>query len=460
MSLSRTTLESEDLGGIAVTVPPRGEADTLDVGEWNVEFFGSTGQGPTDETLQLQNARDVILGADLDSVGAERDREQEPVRSAGRPAAGLRGLPRQRSERRQRQRVLLSGEQKVGILFKSDVITVLSARLIATNNDFNFGGRPPLEVELTARSNGTTSASCSSRSTRRRSPTRELQPAGPGLDRAQVVPRRLAPTERVLLAGDFNDDVDTSIRSGRASPYKNFVDDAADYVFPTKALSDAGQRTTGAPSQAIDHHLITNELVPFHIAGSAAVYRVDQFVPDYGDTTSDHFPVLTRYTLGGATGERAADHQRDPRQRAGHGTAGEFIEILNLGTSSVDLGGLHAVGRHRRAPHVRGRHHARARPRHRRVRRRVGIPPGVNAVRPSTGALSLNNTSDTATLATAAARSRDSFAYRSSLAGDRRRLHEPQPRRERGRRVCRPHAASARRRRRRAGARTAAASSG
>ena len=53
---------TEDLAALesqpyAVTVPGKGSATTLDIASWNIEWFGDTGNGPSNETLQLQNAR-------------------------------------------------------------------------------------------------------------------------------------------------------------------------------------------------------------------------------------------------------------------------------------------------------------------------------------------------------------------------------------------------------------------
>jgi hypothetical protein len=107
------------------------------------------------------------------------------------------------------------------------------------------------------------------------------------------------PTQKVIVVGDFNDDVDTSITAGKPSPYQNFVDDAADYAFPTKALSLAGISSTVSYTDMIDHHLNTNEFTAAYVASSAEVYRVDTYVADYANTTSDHYPVLSRYTMGG-----------------------------------------------------------------------------------------------------------------------------------------------------------------
>lgn len=396
--------DSNELGS-AVVVPPRGEPGTLDVGEWNLEWFGSTTEGPTNEELQLANVRDVILGSDLDLWALSEVVSKGHFDQLVAQLPGYQGFLAN-------DPIVASGsayysvrEQKVGILFKSDVIAVQSARLVATADSYQFAGRPPLEVELTATIGGTSmsfvvivlhaKAMGDSASYNRR--VKGSFAIATYLDTTR-------PIDRVLLAGDLNDDVDTSIRSGQPSPYQNFVDDASAYTFPTKLLSDSGQRTTVHGSQTIDHHMITNELVPFHIAGSAAVYRVDEFVPDYGDTTSDHFPTLTRYTLGGSPVEPRVILNEILANEPGAQSAGEFVELVNTGTAAADLGGC-TLSDGTAVRHV--------------FAAGTTLAPGkavvVSGSTASTGALSLNNTGDTVTVACGAPL--DSFTYTTALTG-------------------------------------------
>jgi endonuclease/exonuclease/phosphatase family metal-dependent hydrolase len=172
----------------------------------------------------------------------------------------------------------------------------VSARVILTSYDYDFAGRPPLEVKLRVSLNGVTrdlvvivlhaKAFNDSTSWQRR------------LNASNALKSYLDstyPSTYVAVLGDWNDDVDTSITSGKASPYKNFVDDALDYTFPTKALSDANISTTLSYPDAIDHHLVTNELKAGYVAGSVKAYRVDTYITNYASTTSDHLPVLSRY---------------------------------------------------------------------------------------------------------------------------------------------------------------------
>ncbi len=265
----------------AVTIPARGGATTLDVASWNIEWFGDTGNGPTNETLQLQNARDVISGTDFDIWGVVDIVGGSHWNNLESQLSGYTGFLANEPN-------VINGaayysdynntEQKVGILYKSSLATVLDARVILTASDYDFAGRPPLQVTLRVNLNNTTEdivvivlhAKCciDGKSWQRRA--NASQALKSYLDATY-------PTQKVWVIGDFNDDVDTSITSGRASPYDNFVDDAADYEFPTQALSEAGISSTVSYPDTIDHHLNTNDSNALYIAGSVAVYRVDQY---------------------------------------------------------------------------------------------------------------------------------------------------------------------------------------
>ena len=414
-------LSEQDAIDSEVTVPPRGAADTLDVGEWNIEWFGSTGNGPTNDALQLSNARDVIAGADLDLWGLE---EIVGLTQFGQLVAqlpGYAGFLANDPMVAGGSTYYASGEQKVGILYKSSVVTVRAARLILTANDADFAGRPPLEVELTANLGGASQdlvlivihgkAFSDSTSWQRRLNASNALKAY--LDGSR-------PNDHVIVVGDYNDDLDTSITSGKPSPYQSFVDDTARYATPTKVFSDTGQNTTVSNSQAIDHHIVTDELGALYLADSAEVYRVDQYIAAYGDTTSDHYPTLTRYALGAEPPPPPSPAHLIINEilanEPGSNVAGELVEIVNIGGASADLSGFTLSDgvsvRHvfadgttiapGKALVVYGGASA--------------IPAGIAAVAASSGSLGLNNSSDTVTLRDASSAVVDGFAYSSSLA--------------------------------------------
>lgn len=290
----------------AVTIPAKGGATTLDVASWNIEWFGDTSNGPTNDALQLQNVRDVVAGTDFDIWGFEE------VVSASQWASLKSGLPGYAGFLANEPNVIdgpayysdfSNTEQKVGILYKSALATVLDARVILTANDYDFAGRPPMQVTLRVSLNGTTEdivvivmhPKCCTDTTswnRRVNASNALKAY---LDAN-------FPTQKVWVIGDWNDDVDTSISSGRASPYANFINDPARYKLPTQALSLAGIASTVNYTDTIDHHMNTNEANALYIPDSVMVYRVDQYISSYGTTTSDHYPVLSRYDWGSGGG--------------------------------------------------------------------------------------------------------------------------------------------------------------
>jgi endonuclease/exonuclease/phosphatase family metal-dependent hydrolase len=287
-------------GPARVVVPAKGTASTLDVGSWNIEWFGDAANGPANETLQLSNAKDVIGGADLDIWGVAEIVSQTQFNTLKSQLPGYSGFLASEATVTNGSTYYAASEQKVGILYRSSIATLLGAKVILTANDTDFAGRPPLEARLRVTLNGTTedvviivlhmkAFSDLAGWTRRQAASTALKSY---LDATW-------PTQKVIVVGDWNDDVDTSITSGQSSPYQNFVSDAAGYLFPTRALSLAGVSSTTSYSDMIDHHLATNDLSATYVANSAEVYRVDQYITSYASSTSDHYPVLSRYTFGG-----------------------------------------------------------------------------------------------------------------------------------------------------------------
>jgi PKD repeat protein len=289
-----------------VVVPAKGQASTLDFGSWNIEWFGDPANGPRNESLQQSNVRDAVAGTDMDIWGFEEVVSNSAFDNMEAQLPGYSGFLANES-------LVVNGpqfysdfsntEQKVGILYRTSAATLLGAKIILTANDFDFAGRPPMEVRLRVNLNGSTEdivvivlhmKCCTDDESyqRRRNASTALKAY---LDATW-------PTQKVFVIGDWNDDVDASITTGSPSPYKNFVDATTTYRFPTKELSDAGIASTTGFSDMIDHHLVTNEGDATYVPSSAEVYRLDSYISNYSTTTSDHYPVLSRYTFGGGGG--------------------------------------------------------------------------------------------------------------------------------------------------------------
>ena len=283
-----------------ISIPARGTASTLDVATWNVLYFGAPNQGPRDEVLQLARVRDVIRGTDADLWGVQEVTSATAFAALLAELPGYAGLLVNDPAVASGTDFYTGGEQKVGIIYKTAVVAVTGAQVVLTDFDYQFAGRPPLEVRIRLTLGGTAREAVvivlHAKATAEAA-SWERRVAG-GIALKDYIDATW-PDDLVLIPGDWNDDVDESITLGRDTPYRPLVDAAPDWVYPTAELSAAGLTSILGYDDVIDHILASDEAMASYEAGSAMVYRVDEYIPDYEDTTSDHLPVLVRFRPGG-----------------------------------------------------------------------------------------------------------------------------------------------------------------
>jgi endonuclease/exonuclease/phosphatase family metal-dependent hydrolase len=416
------------------SIPQQGSDATLDVASWNLDWFGDSIHGPADEPLQLDRVQAVIAGTDADIWGLVEVVGGPQWNALRARLNGYAGILANDGDVVDGSRYYDDTEQRPGVLYKASMAALEDARLIVTDHEADFAGRPPLQVTLQVSLGAVTERAvfiiihpkcCSDEASwqRRVNASSALK---------TYIDATL-PLERVWVIGDFNDDVDTSIVEGHTSPYFNFTIDPSRYSLPTQSLSLAHVTSTVEYPEMIDHHLITNEVSDRYVAQSVAVLRVDEYIEDYAATTSDHYPILSQYEWSRASADKdgAGDNTWDTRapiggaviinevgaNEPGSETGAEFVELVNTGTAPADIAGWTI----RDGSGVRHTFAANA---------SVGacsalvvfadsaaIPAALdNAIAASTGALSLANGGDWVTLADSKGVVTDHVTYMPSLA--------------------------------------------
>lgn len=270
----------------------RGRPLGLDVAQWNVMWLGNTAFGPTNEVDQNERVGALIKSANVDLWALTEVADQAAFDQLVTRVPGYAGLSATDPRVAGGTASYSIQEQRPALLYKTRAISVRSARLILTDQASTFAGRPPLEAELSVTIN---------RKTLDLTVIVVHLKAGTGTDDRA---RRLRASEllethvktlsgEVLVIGDWNDATTRSIAgSTQTSPFTNWDDSGLSWL--TRPLEEQGARSSIFGS-FIDHAIATPGLLSKR--DSTTVTDPRPTMPDYANTTSDHFPVLHLFSL-------------------------------------------------------------------------------------------------------------------------------------------------------------------
>ncbi|MEO5893395.1 MAG: lamin tail domain-containing protein [Ferruginibacter sp.] len=299
---------------------------TLEVVNWNLEWFGSSDPslGPTDKAQQEANIKTITqnIGADIFAFAevVSETRMQNVVANLN-TVYGAGTYSYVISDYGSHTNPFESGAgpqseaQKEAFVYKTAIISpVGSPGPLATNGAntaadltnpaYNYfsSGRYPFMMNANVTLGGVTKpvrfvlihAKANTSPTNTSYNRRKA-----GADTLNYIFNSLYTNENIVLLGDFNDDLDQSITAGfTVSSYATFNADAANFFSPTLSLSLAGKKSTVSYNDMIDHVELSNEMRPYYMQNTAGVLTdVTSLVTNYGSTTTDHYPIFTRYAF-------------------------------------------------------------------------------------------------------------------------------------------------------------------
>lgn len=284
--------------------------DTLKVVNWNLEFFGDNASQLPQEMIKTRAIMDslnadiyalveVVNKDSLNSLVQSLNGDYDYLLSSFGSFASNENDPD------------WAGAQKLAIVYRKSVVRNVSGRAFmktssSAYDDWSSGRFPflvsaevvgkdsnwlPIKLIIIHAKAYSDNTSC----TRRKNGAIEMKDS---LD-------QYFSNERLIILGDYNDDLDTTICSNSTtSNYLNFVTDSTHYISPTLPLSRQGLNSINGYTSFIDHVILSDDMLPYYVPSSAELLKskVMSWVTGYNSFVSDHYPVETKYIITNPNG--------------------------------------------------------------------------------------------------------------------------------------------------------------
>ncbi|MBC3793980.1 putative Ig domain-containing protein [Spirosoma utsteinense] len=326
------TTPASDLTCTVGSSPALGSDKTLDIVAWNFEFFGADAGtiscpsgttltydnfGPTNELLQQTNATTVLTKLNADIIAAEE------ISDINRLDAAVKAMPGSYSYvcsdkfsyyfQNECDQTPSGGTvfgptrlaQKVCVIYNTATVTPVLAETKAlladkynypSDNNWSSGRLPFLFVANVTIDGKTEKIHVVALHAKSGSATADYNRRKQDIiDLKAELDTRYADAKVVIL-GDYNDKLNGSIATGKESSYQSFVTDVTNYSAITLPLENQGCSTFNSSASFIDHIIASSELAKAYVSNSAYVLQPFS-IPNYGNTTSDHNPVVARFDL-------------------------------------------------------------------------------------------------------------------------------------------------------------------
>jgi len=317
--------EGLDKNVVALTGSSFPRAETFDVACYNISFFGSNSTNsatPEEIATQVANISTVMQHLNADVIGIEEMSNDEALDQLTANLPGYTSIVSPRWSYSFEPPDPEFPPQKIGFVYNTATMSLSSeepprvmfesmydsARLnlpghrlgdypTGTPSSFWASGRLPFMATFNATIDGVTqkirivvihakSGGDADGYIRRQYDVKVLKDS---LD-------AFYPDDKILIVGDYNDRVVTSIYVGHQSSYQPFVDDNGNYKILTQPLDSAGKASFPGDAGMIDHITISNDVVNEYIPNSTEIEDARTYIPNYNSTTaSDHLPVFSRY---------------------------------------------------------------------------------------------------------------------------------------------------------------------
>ncbi|MEO8706623.1 MAG: endonuclease/exonuclease/phosphatase family protein [Kofleriaceae bacterium] len=257
-------------------VPALGSETTLEIACWNIENF------PASAATTPGRVADVIASLDLDVVIVEEIADETAWEQL------LARLPEHEGVL-STHRYTPDEYQKIGIIYRSSLVTVGAPTLLFPSDSYTFP-RPPFSIPITVDGNTIELVGVHLKAGGGDEDEARRTAAIIALDnhlRAQVDGGGEA---EVVVLGDYNQRI---VADDERVAFAPLLSAPERYTVRTEALAAAGRYTyLGFGGELIDHLTTTAALDARWTGAHVEIPQLDQLVPGYRGDISDHLPVV------------------------------------------------------------------------------------------------------------------------------------------------------------------------
>jgi endonuclease/exonuclease/phosphatase family metal-dependent hydrolase len=264
-----------------IRIEPFGSGKSFDIATWNIEHF------PKNQDFTIPYLFRIISDIDIDLIAIQEIDDKNLFMGLVDSLDGYQGFVSQ----------LPAYGQRLGIIYKSEIISISDPKQIFVSDDWAFP-RPPLITYVVIKDNYKTvfdfiliilhlkAFNDKESEDRRREACQKLE--------KYISTYLLTGTEKdILIVGDFNDKLDDPVEE---NIFKVFLDDSSNYEGLTLPIKDI-PTYIGNFESSVDHIFISGDARNEYQGGYIQVLKIDETFSNYVNYVSDHRPVLARFFI-------------------------------------------------------------------------------------------------------------------------------------------------------------------
>jgi len=267
-------------------VPAYGSSKTTDIASWNLFWYGHPSYGSTNNSKQRAGVAEVIRNSRVDIWFFQEVVDSSDLTAVLNESGTFGHIYSNYWQ-----------DQKIGIAWNAANWFLVSDSQLFPQNPASFAsGRLPLFAHLVSLDYADTLfligihlKAHTGTDEKKRASYFNRRESAMLLNQWQVS----HPAKKVIIAGDWNDDIDQSNYQDTLSPFSQVMDESGEYLFEKESY--AGENSWYYGNSMIDHIWVNASIYASFKPNSQKILPLDWYLNAYPSEVSDNFPIFASF---------------------------------------------------------------------------------------------------------------------------------------------------------------------